>query len=361
MSIRALNQQNPDNLRFRVDQVVSSEVSKANGMKILYCTDIERTQTRVAVTSPSPEDNSFEWQQGQWYEFNQITRSHEIQTAGTPAFAITSGNKNCERIEPPAIDSPSRSEESIASNMSIPKLSERSDRIGLAVTVIPASGEQAISPDNPAGYEITAVCIDSFDTPTDPPVYHRAAADSHDERILLEHVVEDLRQTDARTILTWSNTSDSIELLASRHQQLADGNILYRENDDVFDGFYYADLSRLGVRHNYTDSIKMAQSLDGDITAEYPRFDPDAIENDPNEWRAEWDLAETPLTDRTDTRLTKQDYRTLLESHFAGNSTTPDALATCLQSFVSAQLEPLHSISTHNVAAHLGCPRLITA
>jgi len=150
-------------------------------------------------------------------------------------------------------------------------------------------------------------------------------------------------------------------LLASRHQQLADGNILYRENDDVFDGFYYADLSRLGVRHNYTDSIKMAQSLDGDITAEYPRFDPDAIENDPNEWRAEWDLAETPLTDRTDTRLTKQDYRTLLESHFAGNSTTPDALATCLQSFVSAQLEPLHSISTHNVAAHLGCPRLITA
>ncbi len=28
MSIRALNQQNPDNLRFRVDQVVSSEVSK---------------------------------------------------------------------------------------------------------------------------------------------------------------------------------------------------------------------------------------------------------------------------------------------------------------------------------------------
>ena len=367
MSIRTLNQRNPDSLQFRVDRIIPSTMPGGDKMKTLYCTDSERTQTRIAITNPSSEDDSFECQQGQWYEFDEITRIHKVQTAGTPAFRIPSAHKHCESIEPPAMNDPSNSnsdsdsEESRTSEMSVPKLSEQSDRIGLMITVVPASGERAISPDAPDEYEITAVCIDSFDTSTDPPVYHRAAADNHDERILLEHVVEDLRQTNAETIITWSDNSDPIELLASRHQQLRDGDILYRESDDLFSEFYYADLSRLGVRHGYTDSIEMAQSLDGDVAAEYPRFDTDTIESDPTEWRSEWDLTETPLTDRADTRLIKRDYRTLLESHFAGDSTTPDALATCLQSFVSAQREPLQFISTHDIATHLGCPRLTTA
>ncbi|ERG94719.1 hypothetical protein [Haloquadratum walsbyi] len=360
MGIRTLSHEDPDSLQLRVDHIVPSTASGVNDTMNLYCTDIERTQTRIAITELSSGDDSVEHQQGQWYEFDQITRTHGVHTAGTPAFSVKSGDKHCTHIEPPTMNSPSGSMGATASNMAIPKLSEQSDRIGLTVTAIPTTNEESISPGAPDKYEITAVCIDPFDTSTDPPVYHRAAADTHDERVLLEHVVEDLVETDAETVVTWGNNADPIELLASRHRQLNDGNILYRESADIFGGFYYANLSRLGVRHGYDDIIKMAQSLEVDITAKYPRFDTDAIESDPTEWRADWDLTNTPLTDRVDTRLIKRDYRALLESHFAGDSTTPEALAECLQSFVSAKLGPLQAVSAHEVATQLGCPRLTT-
>lgn len=337
-------------IRLRIDQVAPGTTDASDTTEILYCTDADRTQARVAVNEPSRADSP-DWQQGQWYEFSEITRTH---AAGDAMFSVTPTDGRCARIDPPAMESPSGA--ATTATHSVAQLGERPDRLGLTVVAVPASGGSAISPGAPESYEVTAVCLDAFNAATDPDVYHREAADSHDERLLLEHVIEDLTRTDAETLVTWGGGVDSIELLASRHQQLRDGDILDQTSADVFDGFYYADLSRLGARHSHDDPVEMAQSLG--LPAEYPRFDPDTLESDPSEWRADWDLEQTPLTSATETRLVERDYRALVDSHLTGSSTTPAALGECLKGFASAQLEPLQSVSSHDVAARLGCPQL---
>lgn len=71
-----------------------------------------------------------------------------------------------------------------------------------------------------------------------------------------------------------------------------------------------------------------------------------------------WALEQTSLSTRTDTQFTERDYRALIDPDLTDDTTAPEAAAACLKNFASTPLEPLPSVSNHEIAAQLGCPQL---
>jgi hypothetical protein len=346
MTVRAFDQQQSSSLRLRIDQIDAATAETGASPETLYCTDAEGTQTRVEIAGSSQH-----WQRGQWYEFGSISRTEDITGA---AFRFTPTEGSHTRIDPVSI-TPTDGQ---TAEPKMSQLGERSDRLGLTVVVVPTDEHEAVAPATPQSYELMAICLETVDSATAPAVYHREAAEHHDERLLLEHVYAELADTDAETIVAWQS-GRTVALLASRHRYLKDGDVLTRDSAAVFEDLFHADLARLGTRHGHADLFETAQSLG--LPAEYPQFDPGALDADPSEWRSDWALEQTPLGDGTDTRFTERDYRALIESHLSGATATPDALAACLQDFASAPLDVLQAVGDHEIAARLGCPRLTEA
>ncbi len=348
MSINAFSRQETSSLKLRIDQIVTQATETGDERETLYCTDADGVQSRVESTV-SPQSDSPNWQRGQWYEFSDVSQTDSYTGA---EFRFTPTEQSHSRMEPLTITSP---ETHASAPRAVPRLGGQSDCLGLTVVAVPTDEKTAVSPGAPESYELTAVCLQEFNSATAPTVYHREAQSSHDERLLLEHVFADVAETDAETIVAWQS-GRVVALLVSRHRHLKDGDVLTRDSADVFDGVFHADLARLGARHSHDDPIETAQSLG--LSAAYPRFDPDALGSAPSEWRADWALGQTSLSTRTDTRFTERDYHALIDAYLTDDTTTPEAVAACLKNFASAPLEPLQSVSNHEIAARLGCPQL---
>lgn len=348
MTVNAFSQQETSSLELRIDQIVTQATEAGDERETLYCTDADGVQSRVE-SAVLPQTDSPNWQRGQWYELSDISRTDSYTGA---EFRFTPTEQSHSRIEPLTVTSP---ETHASVSRAFPRLGNQSDCLGLTIVAVPTDEKTAVSPGAPESYELTAVCLQEFNSATAPTVYHREAPSSHDERLLLEHVFADVAETDAKTIVAWQSRR-VVALLVSRHRHLKDEDVLTRDSADVFDGFFHADLARLGARHSHDSLIQTAQSLG--LSAAYPRFEPDALGSAPSEWRAGWALEQTSLASRTDTRFTERDYHTLIDSYLTGDTTTPEALAACLKNFASTPLEPLQSVSSHEIAARLGCPQL---
>lgn len=348
MTVNAFIQQETSSLELRIDQIVTQTTETGDERETLYCTDADGTQSRIEV-AVSPQTDSPNWQRGRWYEFSEVSRTDSYTGA---EFRFTPTDQSHSRIEPLTITSP---ETDTTAPRAFPRLGNQPDCLGLTIVAVPADEKAAVSPTAPESYELTAVCLNQFNSAATPTVYHREAPSSHDERLLLEHVFADIAETDAETIVAWQS-GHVVASLVSRHRHLKSDEILTRNSADVFDGFFHADVARLGARHSHHSLIETAQSLG--LSAEYPRFEPGALGRAPDEWRADWALERTSLTSRTDTRFTERDYHTLIDSYLAGDTTTPEALAACLKNFASTPLEPLQSVGNHEIAARLGCPKL---
>ena len=57
----------------RVDHIADD---RADPVCLLYCTDTEGTELRVAVQEPSTTESSLE--PGEWYRFNRVVRSGSL-------------------------------------------------------------------------------------------------------------------------------------------------------------------------------------------------------------------------------------------------------------------------------------------
>ncbi|ERH08500.1 MAG: hypothetical protein J07HX64_00241 [halophilic archaeon J07HX64] len=322
----------------RVDRVTGGPGQPAD---TLHCTDIEGTNVRVSADRSLVPDST--WETDGWYRFGDIRRS------GTPGIELAAPSGSAvERI-----DAPEQRAHPPLTDLDDPWLLQfgaSTERVAVTVQPRPTDTVEAISADDPESFEIGAVCF-AYGDGTDTAVYHREEPDPEDERLLLEHVVDDLTAAEGATLLTGGADRAPLELLDTRLEAAVDGDGAAR----ALDGCFHADLDRV------TDSTEV-DSLGAVAQIEHSpvRLDSYDIGVEPTAWRADWDIDTTALETVSDPRMTDRDYAHLVELHLGetDESVASSALSQCLKAYASAELSLLCALGEADAVDRLGCPRL---
>ena len=329
----------------RVDYVADAP---AEPTSMVYCTDIEGTELRVAVQEPSATELSLETDK--WYRFNRVVRSRSLGAH----LLFPSGNSSVERIEAPEpqthppladIDTPW-----------LVQLGASDERIAVTVQPRPTDETGSIRVEDPETYEIAAVCFAYCDRSSDATVYHREDPDARDEQLLLEHVVEDFSQAEGATLVTRGYDRFPLEILYQRLAQVSGGDIVGTGAERVLDGCFHATPGSVPIRSEADTVVEAARQLGIEVgpvlLSDYN------IGIDRADWRGEVDTM--PLSDVSDPRMTDGDYATLIERYLGPEDGSVDSaqLAHCLKAYASADLGLLRELVAHGTMDRLGCPRL---
>jgi hypothetical protein len=325
----------------RVDRVTGGPGQPAD---TLHCTDIEGTNVRVSADRSLVPDPT--WETDGWYRFGDIRRS------GTPGIELAAPSGSAvERI-----DAPEQRAHPPLTDLDDPWLLQfgaSTERVAVTVQPRPTDTVEAISADDPESFEIGAVCF-AYGDGTDTAVYHREESGSEDERLLLEHVVDDLTAAEGATLLTGGADRSPLELLDTRLETAVDGDRATR----ALDGCFHADLDRVTDRTAVDSLGAVAQQMG--IEHSPVRLDSYDIGVEPAAWRADQDIDDTGLTDVSDPRITDRDYAHLVELYLGetDEAVVSPALSRCLKAYASAELSLLCALGERDVVDRLGCPRL---
>ena len=319
---------------------------------VLHCTDTEGTELRVAVQESSTIDVSLKTDT--WYEFAGVARSESPETH----LRVSAGDDSVQRIEPPERRTHPRLTELDAPW--ITQLNASDERIAVTVQPRPADGTEDIRVEDPETFEIGAVCFAHCDRSGEPAVYHRMDPDTRDEHLLLEHVVEDLSETDGAALVTCGGDSRPVEMLFRRLEQASGGDTIASDAEQVLAECFHATPESVAVRAE-VDTLADAAHQRG-IDRGSVRLSDYDIGIDPADWRENWDIDQTALSDVSDPQMTDRDYATLIEWHVGTEDGTVDStqLAHCLKAYASADLDLLRGLVAHGTMDCLGCPRLST-
>ncbi len=214
----------------------------------------------------------------------------------------------------------------------------------------------SIRVEDPETYEIAAVCFAYCDRSSDTTVYHREEPDTRDERLLLEHVVEDLSEAEVATLVTRGHDRFPLEMLYRRLTQASGGDIVGTGAERVLDGCFHATPESVPTRVEADTVVEAARQLgiepDPVLLSDYN------IGIDRADWRGEVDTM--PLSDVSDPRMTDGDYATLVERYLGPEDGSVDSaqLAHCLKAYASADLGLLRELVAHGAMDQLGCLRL---
>ncbi|OYR46244.1 MULTISPECIES: hypothetical protein [unclassified Halorubrum] len=329
----------------RVDYVADDP---AEPTSMVYCTDIEGTELRVAVQEPSATESSLET--GKWYRFDRVVRSRSLGAQ----LLFPSGNSGVERIEAPEPQThPPLAE---LDTPWLVQLGASDERIAVTVQPRPTDETGGIRVEDPETYEIAAVCFAYCDRSSDATVYHREEPDTRDEQLLLEHVVEDLSEAEGATLVTRGYDRFPLEMLYQRLAQASGGDVVGTGAERVLNGCFHATPESVPVRSEADTVVEAARQLgievDPVLLSDYD------IGIDRADWRGEVDTM--PLSDVSDPRMTDGDYATLVERYLGPEDGSVDSaqLAHCLKAYASADLGLLRELVAHGTMDRLGCPRL---
>ena len=329
----------------RVDSVADDP---AEPTSMIHCTDIEGTELRVAVQEPSATASSLET--GKWYRFNRVVRSRSLRAH----LLFPSGTGSVERIE-----TPERQTHPPLAELDTPwlvQLGASDERIAVTVQPRPTDGTGSIRVEDPDTYEIAAVCFAYCDRSSDATVYHREDSDTRDEQLLLEHVVEDLFETDGATLITRGYDRFPLEMLYQRLRQASGGDVVGTGAERVLDGCFHATPESVPTGLEADTVVEAARQLgievDPILLSDYN------IGVDRADWRGEIDTV--PLSDVSDPQMTDGDYAMLVERYLGPEDDSVDSaqLARCLKAYASADLGLLRALTAHGTMDRLGCLRL---
>ncbi len=327
-------------LPLRIDRITSDP---RNAGRTLYCTGVDDTELRVEVPD-RPADPTVETDR--WYRFDGVVRSRSPDAE----LLFPSGEGDVERIDAPERRAPRSSD---PEDPWLIKLGEADDIVVMAVQPRPTDGMEDIRPGDPGSFEVGAVCLAPCDGTDDRAVYHRENPDTHDEHLLLEHVVSDLSENAGMTLVT-HGTRSPIELLHTRIDRAAGGGVINAGAERVLDSHFHADLRRATARAG-ADSLG-AVANERDIEAGPVRFSDHNLGVDPADWRDD----PPSTTDTSDPRMTDRDYATLIEWYLDPDDepAKPGELARCLKAHASRDLPLLRTIATSDAVGRIGCSRL---
>lgn len=331
----------------RVDYVTENPAEPAS---TVYCTDIEGTELRVAVPGQSTVDLQLET--GQWYRFDGVVRAESL---------------GAELLCPPRdrsvgrIDVPERRTNPPLAEVEDPwlvQLGASEDLIAVTVQPRPTDGVESIRADDPETFEIGAVCFAHCDGADDTTIYHREEPATRDEHLLLEHVVEDLSEAEGATLVTRGSDHHPLELLYQRLALAGEGSVVATGVEQVLEECFHADAERVAVRAGADTLVEAAQQLG--IETGPVLLDEYETGLHPTDWRENWAIETTPLSDVSDPRMTDRDYSALVERYLGAEDESMDSaqLAQCLKAYASADLSLLRELVTEGTTAQLGCPRL---
>jgi hypothetical protein len=345
--LRKITPEHRSAVPLRVDYLTDSQAAPTS---IVYCTDIEGTRVRVAVRGRSAADPP--WETGEWYRFDGVVRS---RSCGADLL-FPSGDGDAERI-----DTPERRTHPPLAELDAPwlvQLGASDEPIAVTVQPRPTDGVGNIRIEDPGTFEIGAVCFARCDGSGDTTVYHREEPDIQDEHLLLEHVVEDLSEAAGATLVTRGSDHRPLELLSQRLALASEGDIVETGAEQVLDECFHANTESVAVRAE-ADTLVAAARQQGIEHAPVVLSDYD-IGISPVDWREDWELASTPLSDVSDPQMIDRDYATLVERYLATEdaSIDPAQLARCLKAYASADLELLRELVRYGTMDQLGCPRL---
>lgn len=331
----------------RVDHVADGPTEP---MSTVYCTDIEGTELQVVVREPST--TGLPREAGAWYRFDGVVRSRSLGTH----LLFPSGDSTVERI-----DAPERRGHPPMAERDAPWLAQlgaSDDRIAMTVQPRPTGASKRIRVGDPETFEIGAVCFAPCDQSGDATVYHREEPALRDEELLLEHVVEDLSEAEGATLVTRGGNQSPLGLLYQRLTRASGGDVLAAGAEEVLHGCFHATTAGVAARSDVDTLVEAAHQLDVEVdTVLLSDYD---IGVDPADWRENWEIDSTPLSDVSDPQMTDRDYTVLVEQYLdVGNESVDSAqLARCLKAYVSADLTLLRELVAHGAMDRLGCPRL---
>jgi hypothetical protein len=344
---RELTAERSSAVPLRVDHVTAGSAEPAS---TVHCTDTEGTELRVAVPEPSAVGPPLET--GQWYRFDGVVRA---ESPGAELLCPP-GDSSAERI-----DAPERRPHPPLTELDDPwlvQLGASEEVVAVTVQPRPTNGAGSVRADDPETFEIGAVCFAHCDGTGDTAVYHREEPATRDEHLLLEHVVEDLSGAAGATLLTRGSDHRPLELLSQRLALAGEGDVVATGAEQVLEGCFHADPERVVGRAEANTLLEVAQQLG--IEAGPVRLGDYDTGLDPADWRANWALETTPLSDVSGPRMTDQDYSVLVERYLGAGDESVDSaqLAQCLKAYASADLDLLRGLVTAGAVAQLGCPRL---
>ncbi|MFT4945299.1 MAG: hypothetical protein ACI9K3_001246 [Halovenus sp.] len=329
---------------FRVDQITGGSGQPEH---TLYCTDIEGTELRVSAHRSLVPDPA--WETGEWYQFDDVRRSDssgaELRVPSGAAVEGTAAPEQKTQPSPTALEDPW-----------LLQLGASKERVAVTVQPRPTGTVAGIRADDPDTFEIGAVCFAHGDG--DTAVYHREEPDHTDEQHLLEHVVRDLTEADGATLLTGGTGQSPLELLGTRLDVAADGDIVDEGAAGALEGCFHADLRRVAARMGVDTLGAVAQQLG--IEHSPVRLDSYDLGIAPADWRADWDIDDTPLSSVADPQMTDRDYAFLVERYLGDESESEHASehSRCLKAHASAELSVLGELGADDAVGRLGCPRL---
>lgn len=342
---RDIGRESPGTLPLRVDGVIRDDTGLAT---TLHCTDIERTELRVAVHGSSAVESS--WKPDQWYRFAGVTRAESSDTE--LVFPADEGSVN--RTEAPEPRShPPRSE---CEDPWVTQLGASNEFVVVTVQLRPVDTTTHSSADAPESFEIGAVCFNHLSRDDDTTVYHREAPDTHDEQLLLEHVAEGLAAIEGATLITYGPDRSPLALLRARFAVAATGDIVDTGAEQTLNRCFHADFGAVAARVDAETVPALAREVG--VTTDSVRLDEFDLQAAPEEWRADWHIEDLPLESRSDPRMIDQDYTTLLERYLRADdgTTSTTALGRCLKAYASADVPMLSELATNKEFASLACP-----
>lgn len=332
-------------LPLRVDRVVGD----GDVTRTLYCTDVEGTELRVAVRGVPGADPS--WESDEWYRFDGVVRS----TSPGIELLFPAGVGSAERI-----DAPERRAYPPRADLDDPwliQLGASDDVVALTVQPRPMDGSQNPRADAPESFEIGAVCFAYPDGDNDTTVYHREEPDTHDEHLLLQHVVRDISEAEGATLVTHGADRSPLGMLRARLELAAGGDTVEAGAGRVLDGCFHADTGSLATRAGVETLTAAARGLGVEFSP--VRLDDYDTGLDPADWREGWETDEMSLSGVSDPRMTDRDYAALVEQYLrADEELAATELGECLKAHASAELLLLGELATHEDTGGLACPRL---
>jgi hypothetical protein len=331
----------------RVDHVTDGP---AEPMSVVYCTDIEGTELQVVVREPSITDLPRE--AGEWYRFDGVVRSRSLGTH----LLFPSGDSTVERI-----DAPERRGHPPMAERDAPWLAQlgaSDNRIAVTVQPRPTGASKQIRVSDPETFEIGAICFAHCDQSGDATVYHREEPETRDEQLLLEHVVEDLSEAEGATLVTRGSNQPPLGLLYQRLTRASGGDAVAAGAEQVLHRCFHATTAGVAARAEVDTLVEAADQLDVEVdTVLLSDYD---IGIDPADWREDWEIDSTSLSDVSDPQMTDRDYTALVEQYLGVENESVDSaqLARCLKAYASADLTLLRELVTHGAMDRLGCPQL---
>jgi len=331
----------------RVDRVADNPGEPA---RRLYCTDIEGTELRLTIRASSAADLPLET--GEWYRFGGVVRAGSLEAE----LLFPPGDGSLERIDPPERRTPPSLSD--ADEPWLIQLGASEEIIAVTVQPRPTDVPRSVRAGDPETFEIGAVCFAYCDGSGDTAVYHREEPDTRDERLLLQHVVEDLSEAEGATLVAHGSDHSPLEMLYTRLALAARGELVDTGAERVLEECHHADPERVTVRAGADTLTGAARHLGIEVGPVL--LDDYDIGVDLTEWREDWELGTLPLSDVSDPRMTDQDYATLVERYLGTGDGSAEStqLGQCLNSYASADLALLCGLVTHGTLDRLGCPQL---